>query len=181
MIGRHAWRFWLPALLVVTHATAGPVPSAPTGADDRPALVGQVVMGILGYARWPMRPAIIRLCVAGSPAFASGLFDEKARPPALAVQARRAAADDPALARDCDAVYLGGLDANARQQVLRRIVGHPVVSIIEDDAECSVGGMFCLDVQPDRVGFQVNLDSVARSGVRIHPSVLQLSRRRPPP
>jgi hypothetical protein len=29
------------------------------------------------------------------------------------------------------------------------------------------------------VSFEVNLDSVARSGVRIHPSVLQLSRRKP--
>jgi hypothetical protein len=78
-------------------------------------------------------------------------------------------------------VYLGGLDEGARRQVLRGIVSHPVASIVEDDPECAVGSMFCLDVQPDRVGFQVNLDSVARSGIRIHPSVLQLSRRRPSP
>ena len=180
MIGRHAWRFWLPALLAITQATAGPIPS-PTDPAARDAMVGQVVMGILSYTRWPVRPEPVRLCVVGQPAYASALFDEPGRPPAIAVQARRVAADDPALARDCDAVYLGGLDADARQQVLRRIVGHPVVSIVEDDAECAVGSMFCLDVQPDGVGFQVNLDSVARSGVRIHPSVLQLSRRRPSP
>ncbi|CAM3475336.1 DUF4154 domain-containing protein [Bordetella sputigena] len=180
MKGRHAWRFWLPALLAVSHATAGAAPS-PTDADARTAMVGQVVMGILGYARWPVQPEAIRVCVAGQPAYAAGLFDEEARPPALVVQARRMAADDPALARDCDAVYMGGLSNEARQQVLRRIVGHPVVSIVEDDAECAVGGMFCLDVQSDQVGFQINLDSVARSGVRINPSVLQLSRRRSSP
>ncbi|ANN65749.1 YfiR family protein [Bordetella bronchialis] len=180
MIGRRAWRFWLPALLAVAHATAGAAPSS-TDTATRSALVGQAVMGILGYTRWPVQPDVIRLCVAGQPAYDSALFDDQARPPALAVQVRRAVADDPALAQECDAVYLGGLKPGARRQVLRRIVGHPVVSIVEDDAECAVGSMFCLDVQPDRVGFQVNLDSVARSGVRIHPSVLQLSRRRPSP
>jgi hypothetical protein len=35
-----------------------------------------------------------------------------------------------------------------------------------------------LRVSDEQVSFEVNLDSVARSGVRIHPSVLQLSRRR---
>lgn len=177
MIGRHAWRFWLPALLVVANATAGPI-SSPTDADPRPAMVGQVVMGILSYARWPAPPEVVRLCVAGQPAYASALFGDAPPPPALAVHTVRAPADGPTLARDCDAVYLGGLAPEAREQVLRGIVGHPVVSIIEDDAECAVGSMFCLDVRPERVGFQVNLDSVARSGVRIHPSVLQLSRRR---
>lgn len=33
-------------------------------------------------------------------------------------------------------------------------------------------------VKSDQVAFEVNLDSVARRGVRIHPSVLQLSRHR---
>ena len=33
-------------------------------------------------------------------------------------------------------------------------------------------------VGDEQVSFEVNLDSVARSGVRIHPSVLQLSRRK---
>lgn len=174
MKGRRAWRLWLPALMVATHATAGPIPS-PTDAGRRVAMVGQVVMGILSYTRWPAQPDPVRLCVTGEPAYASGLWDEQAVP---AVRTQRVLPDDAALARDCDAVYLGGLAAEARQRVLQRIVGHPVVSIVEDDAECAVGGMFCLDVQPDRVGFQINLDSVARSGLRIHPSVLQLSRRR---
>jgi hypothetical protein len=181
MIGRHARRFWLPALLVVTHATAGTdLPSSPY-VDDRAAAVGQVVMGILSYSRWPVRPNVIRLCVVGDPAYAAELLDGRAGLPGLAVQAGRAASNSATLAQDCDAVYLGGMDANTRQRVLRGIVGHPVVSIVEDDAECAVGSMFCLDAQPARVGFQVNLDSVARSGVRIHPSVLQLSRRRPSP
>ena len=46
------------------------------------------------------------------------------------------------------------------------------------DSPCTVGSLFCLRVSDQQVAFEVNLDSVARSGVRIHPSVLQLSRRR---
>lgn len=180
MIGRHAWRFWLPALLVIGQASASPIP-APDGRAASAAAVGQVVMGILSYTRWPQQPEPIRLCVTGEPAYAAGLLDDEARPSTPAAVARAVAPGDPSLAQDCDAVYLGGLSEKAQRQVLQRLVGRPVVSIIEDDAECAVGGMFCLDIQPDRVGFQVNLDSVARSGVRIHPAVLQLSRRRPPP
>jgi len=53
-----------------------------------------------------------------------------------------------------------------------------VLSISEADDPCTVGSLFCLRVSDQQVAFDVNLDSVARSGVRIHPSVLQLSRRR---
>jgi len=56
--------------------------------------------------------------------------------------------------------------------------GRPVLSISEADDLCTVGSLFCLRVNDEQVTFEVNLDSVARSGVRIHPSVLQLSRRR---
>ncbi|ARP87724.1 hypothetical protein CAL13_17040 [Bordetella genomosp. 9] len=169
----------MPALIVLTHATAaGAAPPPPAKADGRATAVSQVVTGILSYSRWPAPPQPVRLCVVGDPAYAGELLKGRAGTPALAVQARRAA-DDGTLAAECDAVYLGGVSEDARRHVLQGIVGRPVVSIVEDDPECAVAAMFCLDVQPDRVHFQINLDSVARSGVRIHPNVLQLSRRRP--
>ena len=37
--------------------------------------------------------------------------------------------------------------------------------------------MFCLNVDGERVSFDINLDAVARSGVRVHPNVLNLARR----
>jgi hypothetical protein len=177
MKGRNAGRLWLSALLFAAHAAAGPIASAVDAASI--ATVGQVVMGILGYSRWPVQPKPIRLCIVGQTAYAGELLDGRSRPPALAVQARRADAASATLAQDCDAVYLGGQQEKERRQILRQVVGHPVVSIVEDDPDCAVGSMFCLDIRPEGVGFQVNLDSVARSGVRINPGVLQLSRRRP--
>ena len=59
--------------------------------------------------------------------------------------------------------------------------GEPTVLVItEEDFECETGSMFCLNVADNRVTFRVNLDSVARSGIHIHPGVLQLGRRRTP-
>jgi len=35
--------------------------------------------------------------------------------------------------------------------------------------------VFCLNIRGARISFKVNLDSLARSGVRVNPSVLQLA------
>lgn len=91
---------------------------------------------------------------------------------------RRLLAEDTQVAQACDALYIGKLDQGQRDRLFQRIGGHPVLSISEADDPCTVGSLFCLRVRDQQVTFEVNLDSVARSGVRIHPSVLQLSRRR---
>ena len=57
------------------------------------------------------------------------------------------------------------------------VAGHPVLTISENDPSCTAGGMFCLNVDGERVSFDINLDAVARSGVRVHPNVLNLARR----
>ena len=90
----------------------------------------------------------------------------------------RLLADNPAIVTECDAVYIGKLTADERSRLFASLTGHPVLSISEGDDQCTVGSLFCLRVGDEQVSFEVNLDSVARSGVRIHPSVLQLSRRK---
>lgn len=87
-------------------------------------------------------------------------------------------ADDPRIANECDAIYIGKLSQDERARLFTAVSGHPVLSMSEADDPCTVGSLFCLRVSDRQVAFDVNLDSVARSGVRIHPSVLQLSRRR---
>lgn len=180
MMGRYAWRLGLLALFVLAHAKADPV--LPTATPDRQAdAVVQVVMGILSYSRWPVAPAPVRLCVVGNTAYANALLEGNTQLPGLTVRAGRVGVNSPALSNECEAVYIGATTANERQRIFERIAGRPVVNIVENDPECVVGSMFCLDIQATRVGFQVNLDSVARSGIRVHPSVLQLARRKPSP
>ena len=148
-------------------------------ADQRARSVTQVVLGILSYARWPVEPAQLRLCVVGPTEYTDDLVKGTTQATGRPVNVRRLLADNPSIVGECDAVYIGKLTDDERRQLFASLTGRPVLSISESDEQCTVGSLFCLRVTDDQVSFEVNLDSVARSGVRIHPSVLQLSRRKP--
>ncbi|MGF6332811.1 hypothetical protein ABH909_005689 [Pseudomonas sp. BS3782 TE3695] len=147
--------------------------------DQRARAVTQVVLGILSYARWPVEPQRLRLCVVGPTEYTDDLVKGTTQATGRPVTVRRLLADNPAIAGECDAVYIGKLTRDERSRLFASLTGRPVVSISEDGHQCTVGSLFCLRVGDEQVSFEVNLDSVARSGVRIHPSVLQLSRRKP--
>ena len=153
---------------------------APAGmADQRAKSVTQVVLGILSYARWPIEPAQLRLCIVGPTEYTDDLVKGTTLATGRPVTVQRLLADNPSIAGECDAVYIGKLTQEERGRLFASLTGRPVLSISESDDQCTVGSLFCLRVSDDQVSFEVNLDSVARSGVRIHPSVLQLSRRKP--
>jgi YfiR/HmsC-like len=147
-------------------------------ADQRAKSVTQVVLGILSYARWPVEPAQLRLCVVGPTEYTDDLLKGTTQATGRPVVVRRLLANHPAIASECDAIYIGKLTNEERSALFASLVGHPVLSISEGGDQCTVGSLFCLRVSDAQVSFEVNLDSVARSGVRIHPSVLQLSRRK---
>lgn len=86
-------------------------------------------------------------------------------------------ADDRTVGTHCDALYLGELPNAERQQLVADAAGHPVLTISERDESCTQGAMFCLNIGADRVTFDINLDRVARSSVRVSPSVLKLARK----
>ena len=149
-------------------------------AEQRAQAVTQVVLGILSYARWPVEPAQLRLCVVGPTQYTDDLVKGTTQATGRPVLVRRLLVDHPDIVNACDAVYIGKLTADERSRLFTSLIGHPVLSISEGGDQCTVGSTFCLRVSDEQVSFEVNLDSVARSGVRIHPSVLQLSRRRAP-
>ncbi|MGC6372398.1 YfiR family protein [Pseudomonas sp. K2I15] len=149
-------------------------------ADQRAKAVTQVVLGILSYARWPVEPAQLRLCIVGPTQYTDDLVKGTTQATGRPVVVQRLLADHPGIGNACDAVYIGRLTGDERSRLFAALVGHPVLSISEGGDQCTVGSLFCLRVGDEQVSFEVNLDSVARSGVRIHPSVLQLSRRRAP-
>lgn len=159
-------------------ALAGPGWAQPQDPPrDGAAAVRQVVMGIISYTRWPVEPPQLRLCVIGPAEYADGLLAGATQPSGRPVKAIRLA-PGASPGDGCDAVYLGRIDDAERRQLFSRLAGHPVLSISEQDDNCTVGSMFCLRVQGTQVSFQINLDSVARSGVRVSPKVLQLGRRK---
>lgn len=148
-------------------------------ADQRAQAVTQVVLGILSYARWPVEPTQLRLCIVGPTEYTDDLVKGTTQATGRPVTVRRLLADNPSIVGECDAVYIGKLTGEERSRLFASLAGLPVLSISESDDQCTVGSLFCLRVGDEQVSFEVNLDSVARSGVRIHPSVLQLSRRKP--
>ncbi|MDR0245381.1 MAG: YfiR family protein [Burkholderia sp.] len=154
-------------------AAASPA-NPPVSSHD--TTVRQVVLGIISFTRWPTTPVRLHLCVTGRPDYARGLTDTL-EAGSTQVDVQRVRPDDPALGIACDAVYLGTLSNDERTRVRAAVAGHPVLTISEHDPSCTAGGMFCLTVDGDRVSFDINLDAVARSGVRVHPNVLNLARR----
>lgn len=171
----------LVAVLYLLAPRAFAQTASPVGmADSRAQAVTQVVLGILSYARWPVEPAQLRLCVVGPTQYTDDLVKGTTQATGRPVVVQRLLADNPDIVNACDAVYIGELNTDERSRLFASLMGHPVLSISEGGDQCTVGSLFCLRVGDEQVSFEVNLDSVARSGVRIHPSVLQLSRRRAP-
>jgi hypothetical protein len=157
--------------------SAAPAGAAPS-TEQRSEAVTQVVLGILSYAQWPIEPAEINLCVVAPTQYADDLLQQSTmQASGRNIRIRRVAMDSPSVSTECDVVYTGVMTDQENQQLFSRLAGHPVLSIAEHNDQCAVGSMFCLNVTDTPVSFQINLDSVARSGVRIHPRVLRLAHK----
>ncbi|RVR11094.1 YfiR family protein, partial [Enterobacter hormaechei] len=56
--------------------------------------------------------------------------------------------------------------------------GQALLLMSEQNPECVIGSAFCLIIEHNQVRFSVNLDALARSGVRVNPDVLMLARNK---
>ena len=148
------------------------------GAADR-LNVAETVRGILSYARWPDESRPMRLCVTGRSVHGEALLAQGLPPLNQRTVVTLRVPVDADVPAQCDALYVGQLEENAWRSLFSHIAGRPVVTMCERSPICMIGGMFCLDVDASSAGvpFEVNLDSVARSGVRVNPQVLRLGRR----
>ncbi|WP_421989030.1 YfiR family protein [Roseococcus sp.] len=140
--------------------------------------VTQAVLGIMSYVRWPSDPAELHLCVLADAAYAGGLLAASHRAANRPVTAKRIAIESQTLTSACHVAFVGRTSPAEHGRVFSRLTGLPVLTISEDDPSCSAGSMFCLTVGGGQISFQVNLDAIARSGLRVHPSVLRLGQRR---
>jgi YfiR/HmsC-like len=138
--------------------------------------VSQVVLGIISYTNWPTEMSRYRLCVIGQPDYAADLYVSDAQVRGISVSAQHVTISDDHIGKNCDIVYSGALTVDEVNSLRTELTGHPVLTITEQDDDCSDIRMFCLVVQGRNVSFAVNLDSVARSGVEVNPQVLLLAR-----
>jgi hypothetical protein len=175
---------WVSSLLMSilamqSHAQNAVSEGAPVEQDSA---VQQVVLGIISFTHWPVPRTPVRLCIVGDTRFTLDGTDTPPSSSAPAVVTRKASANDPTIGTACDALYIGKLSDAERQQVDASRAGHPILTITDNDSTCTLGAMFCLSTdKKNRVAFDMNLDSVARSGVRVSPKVLELARKRSAP
>jgi hypothetical protein len=168
-----------PASAAAPVAPVAPA-SAPGAQTSRPEAVARVVMSLLSYARWPAERETLRLCVDTGAHYAGKLMEGGTLSSGRLVEARPFDALADALMPECDALYIGAMTDARRKKLAADLVGKPVLVIAEEDFECEVGSMFCLNFRENQVFFRINLDAIARSGIHVHPGVLQLGRRRTP-
>jgi hypothetical protein len=151
---------------------AGP----PLAAADSEFAPAKVVRRIMAYTRWPGEPRPLVACISRGaddlPALLARLQAPEAPRP---VVARDIAVDTP-VPSSCDLVFFMGWTPARQQAALRDLAQRPVLTIGPGADFCSDGGMFCLENHVEGTHFEVNLDAVARSGLRVHPQVLRLAR-----
>ena len=141
-----------------------------------PLEVSAMVWRIIGYTRWPVDSPSLYLCVAGHSVNAEALQQS-----VKFVSYRRETFvrewhpdEDPATT--CNVLYVGEMSATERMQLLKRLADAPVLTIGETPDFCSSGGMFCFAFREEGLYFEVNLDAIGRSELRVNPQVLRLAR-----
>jgi hypothetical protein len=176
MILRLAGRSWHLSLLLLMACLLVPVGSARADTGMQQAVAAsQIVYGVISYTRWPQEiPGdTLDVCVVGQAEHSEHLVDHNTLLHGRRVVTRHKPLSD--LPSNCAVVYVGLLDLSEHDILVRTLIGKPIL-VISEQGGCTVASMICLSVSDKRSAFEINLDAVARSGIRIHPSVLKLAR-----
>lgn len=132
--------------------------------------VNRILGGIVSYSRWPS-PAPREICVVGAPRLTDRIAPTI--PGGRAMTVRRTALTG-AMGGGCDIIFLGHMPVADRQRLIGWVRGRPVLTVTDDDPDCSFGAMFCLNGRATRVSFSANLDAIGRGTLRIDPRVLKI-------
>lgn len=137
----------------------------------------QIVSGIISFTHWPARSGIPELCI-----FSTARYLSYGNDPAGALTSKSFnityITDKTRLpSAQCDVIYFGTESPQQQSDILEKVKNRPVLSISENNPDCTQGAVFCLLMKQNPPAFSVNLDSLSRSGVRVSPDVLLLSRK----
>ncbi|MFZ1744116.1 MAG: YfiR family protein [Pontixanthobacter sp.] len=146
------------------------------GQSDETAggVVRRTVRSIVDYSRFPEGRTPRTLCVVGRSKYGSHLGDiGLANGTRLSSKIVSASTFDFA---GCDIVYLGQMAMQQMRNVTSAVRGKSVLTIAENDPECRSRSMFCLVFTPSSLSFKLDIDAISRSGVRVDPRVLRLSK-----
>lgn len=137
-------------------------------------ITARMVASILDYTRWPAKPGPLRICVVG-PARHADRLEDITLLNGTRVE-RKTLGSTTESGGACDALYMGALSMAAMRQATANARGKAIVTIAENDPECRSEAMFCLLFKQTSLSFQLNVDAVSRSAVRIDPRVLRMAK-----
>lgn len=147
---------------------------ASTANDSRYAgAAARTVRAIIEYTRWPVRADPLVLCVAGPALHASQLGSIRLSD-GRRVERRLVAASPAALA-GCNIVYIGQVPISQQRQLTAAVRGRSILTIAEADPGMASEAMFGLTYKRDSLSFRLNVDAVARSGLKVDPRVLRVA------
>lgn len=164
-----------PAAAVELPAIIQPINIPFAGGADRNADGAiRMVRAILEYTRWPTARSNLTLCIVGH-AFHSSFTERMTLSGGRTVFRRQLPIGYQPSASGCDAFYLGQLDVPSLKRWTKIARGNAIVTIAENDPKCVSEAMFCIHIGAKPASFEMNIDAVSRSTVRIDPRVLWLS------
>lgn len=171
---------WLQCLCLCLCLASGPGAWAQAGAEPPPQRPGvaALTLGLLEFTRWPH--PLDELCVsAGGPQARAVAASLPAHPLRTRLSLREVAVDAE-LPDSCDAMLFEGWTENRQAQQLREHAQRPLLTLGLGAGFCSLGGAVCFGQGVDQPAFEINTDALARSGLRVNPRVLLLTRARRP-
>jgi YfiR/HmsC-like len=137
-----------------------------------------LVLGIVDYTRWPGQDRTLLICGSRGGQHSERLAPSPSQPPSARRPSVRLVEPDDVPPAECDVIVFEGWSDGPMANALRAVGHRPTLTVGFGAAFCSDGGMVCFSAEPAGWTFEVNTDTVARSGLRINPRVLHLTRSR---
>ena len=173
------WRRSLAALVVVVLA-AGDAPAMAQQLSLPEAVKAAQLYKFASFVAWPndafASPSMpLMLCVVGNPTVAAAVARAA---DGQTVNGRSFAVRDIAAsdAPTCHVVYLSGLSAEDRADVLARLAGRPVLTVT-DEARGPEHGVVNFLLRDNHVRFQIDNQTATRNGLTVSSRLLALAVR----
>jgi len=155
-------------------ACAGRVQAQDPVADS--AGPGSYLLGFIQYVRWPAEESIAawQVCTSAAPGRSAPYSGRTARGKPVAV---RPVASGDSLA-GCQILDLTDAPSESAKTLLARARKQPILTVGEDAAFCTAGGVVCLRAGDGSGGFEINISAVQEAGLRVSAQLLNLGRKR---
>jgi hypothetical protein len=77
----------------------------------------------------------------------------------------------------CNINFIGSSEADRVDELLRRVSGHPVLTVGDDESFAVRGGIIGLTTEQHRVRFEVNMAAARRAGLKLSSQLLKVAGR----